>query len=98
MSIPMIRFCITAILLLVATAPAWSDELTTLAGKTQPGTLQRITDTEIVFDTGTTQLSQALLLKLRESRTLPEAETYIEVQLADESLLRCTKIVFGVKD
>ena len=85
-------------LLLVFATAARSDDLKTLAGKNLTGTLQKITDTDIVIGTSTMPIAQALELTLRPARSAPVTEKQIEVQLADESLVRCTKITFGVKD
>lgn len=85
--------------LFIAATPFFADELTTLAGKDAiKGTLEKITPGEIVITGKSTPLAQALLLTLRPNRTVPEAEKYIEVSLADDSVQRCTKVVFGVKD
>jgi len=95
----MIRFLAPAlVLLLLVAAPVWADELKTLDGKASTGTLEKITDTEIVVGGVATPIPQALLLTLRPGRSVPAAEKYFEVQLADDSLLRCTKIVYGIKD
>jgi hypothetical protein len=95
----MIRFRIAfPLILLLFTAAAWPDELKTLAGKSLTGNLQKITDTDIVLDTKTTPIAQVLELNRSTIRPAPAAEKYVEVQLADESLVRCTKIAFGIKD
>lgn len=82
--------------------PAWSDDLTTLTGKSISGTLEKIGQNDITLKSATgsvtTPLPQALLLSLRAARTGPTEPKYIEVQLLDDSLLRCTKIVFGAKE
>jgi len=97
----MIRI-VSFLTLLVLTAPSWADELKTLAGKTITGTLGKISGSEIVLTTDTgpvsTPLAQALDLRLRDGKTHPDAASYLEVQLLDDSLLRCTKVVFGAKE
>ncbi len=82
----------------LAAAPTWADDLKTLAGKTIPGMLEKITETDIVVGGAATPINQALELFLRTGRTLPAAEKYIEVTLADESVLRCSKIAFSPKE
>ena len=95
----MIRSPIAILFLLLVAAPAWADDLKTLAGKTLNGTLDKISDSEIVLKTATgpvsTPLAQVLELTLRVSKTIPAPANYSEVVLADESVLRCTKITFG---
>jgi hypothetical protein len=96
------RFAWILILLLCA-APAWSDDLTTITGKGNlNGALEKITDDAIVLKSGDKQvptpLAQVLDLKLRDARKAPAAETYAEVHLADESVLRCSKITLGNKE
>jgi hypothetical protein len=87
--------------LLLACVPIWADDLQTLAGKSN-GTLQKITDKEIILKVGdnpvSTPLAQVLDLTLRPGKTMPSAGKFIEVQLLDESLLRCTKVTFGAKE
>jgi hypothetical protein len=78
---------------------AWSDDLTTITGKGNlSGTLEKITADDIVFQSGKAPISQVLDLKLRDARAKPVAESYLEVHLADESKLRCSKITLGVKE
>lgn len=89
--------------LLLFAAPARPDDLITVNGKGNlKGTLEKITDADIVFKADgkdvPTPLAQALDLKLREPRKAPEAETFLEVQLADESVLRCAKVALGNKE
>jgi len=96
------RFAWIFILLLCAT-PAWSDDLTTITGKGNlNGALEKITDADIVLKSGDKQvptpLAQVLDLKLRDGRKVPAAESYLEVHLADESVLRCSKITLGNKE
>ena len=79
-------------------APALADDLKTLSGKTNSGTLEKITDTDIVVSGSSTPINQALELILRQGRSVPTAEKYIDVQLTDDSVLRCTKLTFGVKE
>jgi hypothetical protein len=87
---------------MVLAAPSWADELKTLAGKTVTGTLSKISGSEIVLTTDagpvSTPLAQALDLRLRDGKTYPEAPSYLEVQLLDDSLLRCTKVTYGAKE
>lgn len=94
----MIRSTFSAALLFLAAIPVCADDLKTLAGKTVPGTLEKITDSDIVLSGAATPINQALELSLRPGRTLPTADKYIEVHLADESVLRCTKITFTGKE
>ncbi len=100
----MIRHCFVWILaLLLCAVPAWSDDLTTISGKGNlNGALEKISDKEIVIKAGDKQvptpLAQVLDLKLRDPRKAPEAESYFEVCLADESVLRCTKVTLGNKE
>ena len=93
---------ICLVLIGLVAAPAGADEIKTLAGKTVKGTLEKISGSSIVLkDSGAsidTPLPQILDLTLRPSRTLPAAGKYIELQLADESILRCTKVVFRAKE
>ncbi len=97
----MIRI-ISFLALMVLAAPSWADELKTLAGKTVTGTLSKISGSEIVLTTDagpvSTPLAQALDLRLRDGKTYPEAPSYLEVQLLDDSLLRCTKVTYGAKE
>jgi hypothetical protein len=100
----MTRFRLACIfILLLCAAPVWSDDLTTITGKGNVnGALEKITDADIVLKAGDKQvptpLAQVLNLKLRDGRTVPAAETYFEVLLADDSMLRCTRITFGNKE
>lgn len=94
----MIRIHWSLVALLLAVTPAAADDLRTLAGKTINGKLDKINETEIVVGGVSTPLAQALDLTVRAGRNLPAAEKYIEVTLGDDSLVRCTKITFGVKD
>jgi hypothetical protein len=98
----MTRFrSLLVLFLFLLSIPIWADDLTTLTGKSK-GTLQKITDKELVLKVDenpvSTPLPQVLDLTLRPGKTLPSAAKYIEVQLLDESLLRCTKVTFGSKD
>src|SRR5438034_1358138 len=97
----MIRFRAALVLVLLSSAHGWADELKTIAGKTVSGTLDKITANEVVLKSGATPLStplaQVLDLTLRPGRATP-GEKYIEVQLADESVLRCAKIILGAKE
>src|SRR6476620_7069424 len=100
----MIRFliaCITAALL--CAAPAWCDDLVTISGKGNVnGTLEKITDADIVLKAGDksvpTPVAQVLDLRLRDARKAPMADSYFEVHLADESGLRCGKVALGAKE
>src|ERR1700722_12957776 len=99
----MIRPCfVWIVVLLMFAAPSWADDLKTLTGKSANGTLERITDSDIVLNVAgrsiATPLPQVLDLTLRPGRTLPTTPKYIEVQLLDDSLLYCTKITFGAKE
>src|SRR4051812_18712597 len=87
------------VLILLQTAPAWSDELKTITGKSITGKLQKITSNSIVvLDAANveinTPLSQVLDVMLQPGRTAPTAAKYIEIQLADNSILRCNKVTF----
>jgi hypothetical protein len=93
--------CVIAVLLVGV--PAWADDLTTLTpGKSLSGTLATITDNDITFTVSGkkmgVQMSQALLLTLRPHRDVPANPKYIDVQLLDESVLRCTKMTFSAKE
>ena len=95
-------FLLLAACLLIV-APSRADEFKTLAGKTiRPARSPKISDSEIVLKTATgaasTPLAQVLDLTLRPGHTLPKAEKYLEVQLLDESLLRCSKVTYAGKD
>lgn len=100
----MMRYHLTWIFALaLCAAPAWSDDVTTITGKGNvSGTLEKITDNDIVFKVGDKQaltpVSQVLDLKVRDPRKVPAVESYYEVHLADESVLRCTKVSLGNKD
>jgi hypothetical protein len=95
----MIRLRIAApLLLFIVAASAGADDLKTLAGKTVTGSLQSISDTVIVVGTTKTLVSQALEINFFAARPMPTADKYIEVQLADDSLVYCTKITFGAKE
>jgi hypothetical protein len=100
----MLRRCSVLFLALVLwTVPAWADELKTLTGKNVTGTLEKITDGEIVLKTaaGTsaaTPLSQVLDVSLRPGRNPPFTDKFIEVQLFDDSILRCTRVTLGAKE
>ena len=94
----MIRLLFAAPLLLLAVAADGSDELKTLEGKNVTGALQKITDSEIIIGAKSTPIGQALELTLRPGRETPAEAKQIEVEIADESLLRCSKITYGIKD
>jgi hypothetical protein len=94
----MMRIHLTILALLVAVTPGFADDLRTLAGKTVNGALEKITDSEIVVGGVSIPLAQALDLTVRAGRKLPAAEKYIEVTLGDDSLVRCSKVTFGVKE
>lgn len=84
---------------LLACAPLQADDLKTLSGKGVSGTLQKISDTEIILQPGgSVPLPQVLDLVLRPGKTLPDVPRYLEVRLTDDSLLRCTKVTFGPKE
>lgn len=96
-----IPFAFIAILALTC-APALADDLKTISGKgVISGSLQKITDTEIVLDVGgkpvSTPLQQVLDLNVRPGRTPTDAK-YIEVRLLDDSTLRCSKVKFTAKE
>ena len=92
------RFASLFVLILIF-APARADELKVLGGKDAvTGSLEKISEKDIVINGVATPVSQALQLTLRTNRAVPATEKYIDVNLADDSVLRCTKIVFGVKD
>ena len=88
--------------LLVLALPVFADDVKTLTGKTITGTIEKITDSEVIVKTATapvsTPLTQILDIQFRPANTKTSAEKYIEVQLADESLLRCTKLAFVGQD
>ena len=90
------------VVILLLAAPAWTDELKMLSGKSLSGTLEKITDSAIILKAGDksaeTPLPQVLELTLRPGKSVPSANKYIEVQLLDESILYCTKATFGAKD
>ncbi|MBI3824012.1 MAG: NPCBM/NEW2 domain-containing protein [Planctomycetes bacterium] len=90
------------LLALLMTVPSWADDLRTLDNKSLKGALEKITDKEITLNVDgksvATPLSQALVLELRSGRALPAAGKYTEVQLLDDSILRCTKVTFGAKE
>jgi hypothetical protein len=92
--------CLLLLILLAITFPCGADEIKTLAGKTVTGTLEKITDSAIVVKTDagpvSTPLAQVLDVNLRPGKSAPEK--YTEVQLADESVLRCKSVSFGAKD
>jgi NPCBM/NEW2 domain-containing protein len=100
----MTRLCFAGVtIILLGATFAWSDDLTTITGKGNlNGSLEKITDADIVIKAGDkevpTPLAQVLDLKLRDIRKTPEAEKYLEVNLADESVLRCTKVTLGNKE
>jgi NPCBM/NEW2 domain len=100
----MTRLCCAWLFALIFCAtPAWSDDLTTITGKGNlNGSLEKITDAEIVLKAGDKQvptpLAQVLDVKLRDVRKTPEAAKFLEVSLADESVLRCTKVTLGNKE
>jgi hypothetical protein len=96
----MIRTPFAVILLAVlACAPVGADELKTITGKTLSGTLEKISDTEIVLQSSgkpvSTPLPQVLDLTVRPATTPAK---YTEVRLMDDSTLRCTKVTFGAKE
>ncbi len=82
--------------------PVAADDVKTLTGKMIAGTVELISDTEVVVKTSadkvSTPLTQILDIRFRTANAKPTAEKYIEVQLADESLLRCTKLTFVGQD
>jgi NPCBM/NEW2 domain len=96
-----LRGLLVVSLVLIA-GPSWADEIKTISGKSINGTLEKITDANITLKsdgtTSDTPLSQVLDLTLRPNKTLPTAPKYFEVQLIDESILRCTKVDFGAKE
>ena len=95
------RSVCVALMVLVA-ARAGADELKTIAGKTVKGTLEKISATSIVLkEDGAsidTPLPQVLDLTLRPSRTRSSAANYLEMHLADKSVLFCAKVVFRAKE
>ncbi len=96
------RFGIMVLVLFLMAAFIQADEIRTLTGKTITGSVEKITDKEILLKTPagpvTTSMAQVLELSLRAGRSQPTEPQYIEVQLLDDSLLRCTKVVFGAKE
>ena len=97
-----IRSAWILVVILLLAAPAWTDELKMLSGKSLSGTLEKITDSAIILKAGDksaeTPLPQVLELTLRPGKSVPSANKYIEVQLLDESILYCTKATFSAKD
>ncbi|MSQ93438.1 MAG: hypothetical protein EXR98_02655 [Gemmataceae bacterium] len=95
------RFLAIAFTLLVC-VPCWADDLKTLNGKGASGTLEKISESEIVLGVGgksmSTPLAQVLDLTVRPGKSLPDAAVYLEIQLIDDSILRCTKATFGPKE
>ncbi|MSU76987.1 MAG: hypothetical protein EXS16_02715 [Gemmataceae bacterium] len=93
---------VSLLAVLVLAFPVLADDVKTLTGKTISGTIEKITDSEIVVKTPTapvsTPLAQVLDIHFRTANAKPTVDKYIEVQLADESLLRCTKIAFTGQD
>ena len=91
----------SACLLLLAAAPAWADDLKILPDKNVKGTLEKITDANVTLKVDgksvDTPVPQVLDLTLRPTRGTT-ATRYIEVQLLDDSVLRCTKVTFTAKD
>src|SRR5262245_49578799 len=88
---------------LICAAPAWCDDLVTISGKGNVnGTLEKITDADIVLKAGAksvpTPVAQVLDLRLREANKAPMAASYFEGHLADESVLRCSKLTLGAKE
>lgn len=93
------RIWIAALFLSVPLASVGqAQELKTLSGKNVAGALEKITESDIVMGGTATPLAQALDLTLRPARPQPSAEKYLEVQLADDSVVRCTKITYGPKE
>jgi hypothetical protein len=83
---------------LLLSASSWADELKTIAGKSVSGNLEKITDSAITLKGVDTPLAQVLDLTLRPGKSSPTSPKYIEIQLLDESILRCNKVTFGAKD
>jgi NPCBM/NEW2 domain len=90
------------VLFFLVAVPGWADEIKTIAGKTVTGKLDKITGDSITLKNegaaSDTPLPQVLDLTLRPSKVLPTAPQYFEIQLADESVLRCTTVLFGAKE
>jgi hypothetical protein len=82
-------------------AAGWADDLKTLDDKKINGTLEKITDSKITLKSDgqsvETALDRVLELTLRPVGA-PSATRYIEVQLVDESIVRCTKVSFTAKE
>lgn len=98
----MTRFRFAAfVCILLASVPCWADDLKTLSGKSVSGSLEKISDSEIVLQSDgksvSTPLAQVLDLTLRPANAAG-ASKFIEIQLIDDSVLRCTKATFGAKE
>jgi NPCBM/NEW2 domain len=95
-----LRFALIALFLSVC-GPAWADELTILNDKSVTGALEKISDSGIVLQAGGkpvfTPLAKVLELTLRPANAV-SANKFIEVQLTDDSVLRCTKATFSAKE
>ncbi|MBI1829822.1 MAG: NPCBM/NEW2 domain-containing protein [Planctomycetes bacterium] len=96
-----LRFA-SLVLIALAASPSWADEVKTITGKSLNGSLEKITDAEIVLNVGgksvSTPMPQVLDVELRPARSAPSAAKYSEVHLLDESILYCTKVAYGAKD
>jgi NPCBM/NEW2 domain len=98
----MIRFLSASLFAFaLCAACASADDLTTITGKgnISGGTLEKITDASIVVKSGSgstpTPVADVLDVRLRDLRKAPAAESYFEVYLADDSTVRCSKVVLG---
>lgn len=91
-------FSAAFLLMLLSAAPSWADEIKLLNGKSVTGTLEKISDTEVIVGGVSSPLSQVLDVMLRPGRSAPAVEKYLEVQLIDDSILRCSKVVFGANE
>lgn len=96
-----LRFAVLMLIALIA-SNAGADELKTITGKSLSGTLEKISDTEVVMSVAgksvSTPMSQVLDIGIRPWKTAPSSPKFSEVHLLDESILYCTKVTFGAKD
>lgn len=75
-----------------------ADELKALGGKSVSGTLQKITDREVVLDTKdgpvATPFAQVLALDIRKAKGIAPGARYTDVRLLDDSILHCQSVAF----
>jgi hypothetical protein len=96
------RFLLALGALSIAFGSVCADEVQTLLGKSVTGTIEKITANDITIKTAngsvTTPMAQVLAVRIRPAKTLPSAESYLELQLLDETLVRPTKLTFAGKE